>query len=87
MTIKVFLQKISIVQLIFTLDLKTLFLNTRSFSHFVKGCKNSSKVSMQPWSPLPRFLRSYPCKNFQEKALVQPISEQKETIKSVTFKF
>jgi len=33
---------------------------------------------MQPWSPLPEHLRSYPCKTFQEKSSVQPIYFKKE---------
>jgi len=33
---------------------------------------------MQPWSPLPRLLRNYPCKNFQEKSLFQPVYVRKE---------
>jgi len=33
---------------------------------------------MQPWSPLPRLLRNYPCKIFQEKSLFQPVYVRKE---------
>jgi len=33
---------------------------------------------MQPWSPLPKHLRSHPCKNFQERSSFQPIHFKKE---------
>ena len=42
---------------------------------------------MRPWSPLPRLLRSYPCKKFQEKASFQPISWQKGNHKSAVISF
>ena len=42
---------------------------------------------MQPWSPLPRLFRSYPCKNLQEKASFQPISCQKGNHKSAAISF
>ena len=37
---------------------------------------------MQPWYPLPEHLRSYPCKNFQEKSSFQPIYFHKKEARS-----
>ena len=65
----------------FTLFSKTLFLKTKVIiSFFVKifvKSSNSPKVGMHPWSPLPRHLKSYPCKKFQKESSFQPIYFEK----------
>jgi len=62
----------------------SVFEKHRSLSRF---CKKLSKfqipnVEAQPWSPLPKHLRSHPCKNFQEKSSFQPIYFKKGNQKS-----
>ena len=54
------------------------------FSFFVKILKFSN---LQPWSPLPKHLGSYPCKHFSEETIISTNFSKKRNQKSKPIKF